>query len=55
MCRRCYSFPQRIERAQQTVEELKRLNVNSMAIKADVTKLEEIQEMVGKVVNEWGK
>jgi len=26
-----------------------------MAIKADVTKLEEIREMVGKVVNEWGK
>jgi len=26
-----------------------------MAIKADVMKLEEIREMVGKVVNEWGK
>jgi NAD(P)-dependent dehydrogenase (short-subunit alcohol dehydrogenase family) len=43
------------ERAQQTAEELKRLNVNSMAIKTDVTKLDEVRQMVTKVVDEWGK
>ncbi len=48
-------FLKEFEYAQQTVEELKRLNVNSMAIKADVTKLEEVREMVVKVVNEWEK
>jgi len=48
-------FLKEFERAQQTVEEPKRLNVNSMAIKADVTKLEEAREMIIKVANEWRK
>jgi NAD(P)-dependent dehydrogenase (short-subunit alcohol dehydrogenase family) len=44
-----------LDDAQKTAEAIKALGCKSIAVKADVTKKAEVQEMVKKVINEYGK
>lgn len=44
-----------LEDAQKTAEELKKLGAKSIAVKADVTDQNEVQAMVKKVIDEYGK
>ena len=44
-----------LENAQKTSDEVKALGVKTMAVKADVTKKAEVDEMVGKVLAEFGR
>ena len=44
-----------LENCQKVVEEIKKAKGEAMAIKCDVSKKEEVEEMVRKTVEKWGK
>lgn len=45
----------KLELAQQSAKELRQLNVDSLAIKTDVSQAREVHQMVSEVVDEWGR
>ncbi len=44
-----------LEKAQETSREIEAMGRRSMAIKVDVSKSEEVEQMVEKIINEFGK
>ncbi len=44
-----------LEKAQETSREIEAIGRRSMAIKVDVSKSEEVEQMVEKIINEFGK
>lgn len=44
-----------IENLQKVADEIRAIGREGLAVKADVTKEEDVQQMVKKVMNEWGK
>jgi NAD(P)-dependent dehydrogenase (short-subunit alcohol dehydrogenase family) len=44
-----------LEDCQKVVDEIKKMKGEAMAIKCDVTKKEEVEEMVRKTIEKWGK
>jgi len=44
-----------LEDCQKVVEEIEKLGGEAMAVKCDVTKKEEVEEMIKKTIEKWGK
>lgn len=44
-----------VERAEEVAEEIKKLGRNSIAIKADVSKFDDVEDMIHMVIQEFGK
>ena len=51
----CVNYARSKEKAEQVVEEIRKLGGEAIAVKADVSKLDEVKEMVRKVIETFGR
>jgi len=51
----CVNYTRSKEKAEQVVEEIRKMGGEAMAIQADVSKLDQVREMIKKTVERFGK